>query len=107
MLTADYQEFANPGRIGHRDNTVIFGRRTGRCCRNRPGVARLPRRQTSTKAELSAYARAQAAARNQFAGRICPLSPTLRSTRAYRHPLPYGAFLPYGALVIDDSSGRL
>jgi len=58
MLTPDYQEFANRARIGHRDNTVIFGLRTGISCRNRPAVARLPRRQTSTKAELSAYARA-------------------------------------------------
>ena len=29
MLTPDYQEFANRGRIGHRDNTVIAGLRTG------------------------------------------------------------------------------
>jgi len=29
MLTPDYQEFANPAQIGHRDNTVIFGIRTG------------------------------------------------------------------------------
>jgi hypothetical protein len=58
MLTPDYQEFANRARIGHRDNTVISGIRMGRSCRNRPAVAVLPRRKTSTKAELSAYARA-------------------------------------------------
>src|ERR1700704_1513335 len=56
MLTPDYQEFANRARIGHRDNTVISGIGTGRSCRNRQNVARLPRRQTSTKAELSARA---------------------------------------------------
>jgi DNA-directed RNA polymerase subunit N (RpoN/RPB10) len=58
MLTPDYQEFANRAQIGHRDNTVISGLRTGRYCRNRPAVARLPRLKTGTKAELSAYARA-------------------------------------------------
>jgi len=55
MLTPDYQEFANRARIGHRDNTVIFGLRTGENRQIRQSVARLPRRQTSTKAELSAY----------------------------------------------------
>jgi hypothetical protein len=56
MLTPDYQEFANRARIGHRDNTVILGLRTGENRQIRQSVARLPRRQTSTKAELSAYA---------------------------------------------------
>jgi hypothetical protein len=56
MLTPDYQEFANRARIGHRDNTVIFGLRTGEIRQIRQSVARLPRRQTSTKAELSAHA---------------------------------------------------
>jgi hypothetical protein len=56
MLAPDYQEFANRARIGHRDNTVISGIRTGRSCRNRQSVARLQRRETSTKAELSAHA---------------------------------------------------
>jgi hypothetical protein len=56
MLTPDYQEFANRARIGHRDNTVIFGLRTGENRQIRQSVARLPRRQTSTKAELSACA---------------------------------------------------
>jgi hypothetical protein len=54
MLTPDYQEFANRAQVAHRDNTVFFGLRTGRSCRNRPAVARLPRRKAGTKAELSA-----------------------------------------------------
>jgi hypothetical protein len=58
MLTPDYQEFANRAQIGHRDNTVISSIGTWRSSRNRQSVARLPRRKTSTKAELSAYARA-------------------------------------------------
>src|ERR1700716_1795293 len=66
MLTPDYQEFANRARIGHRDNTVISGIGTGRSGRNRRNVARLPRRQTSTKAELSAHAGHRQAADGQI-----------------------------------------
>jgi len=58
MVTPDYQEFANRATAEYRDNTVICGMYASGRCRNRPGVARLPRCQTSTKAELSAHARA-------------------------------------------------
>src|SRR6476469_5907888 len=59
MVAPDYQEFANRRTSDSRDNTVICGVRTSGRCRNQPAVARLPRCQTSTKAELSAHTRAE------------------------------------------------
>jgi hypothetical protein len=53
MLTPDYQEFANRASTRHRDNTVICSADASGRWRNQPIVARLPRHQTSTKAELS------------------------------------------------------
>src|SRR5580698_613857 len=52
MVTPDYQEFANRANPEYRDNTVICGAQASARCRNRASVARLPRCQTSTKAEL-------------------------------------------------------
>src|SRR3954467_13374669 len=51
MVPSDYQEFANRRRTRIRDNSVICGLSARDRPRNQPGVARLPRRRRSTKAE--------------------------------------------------------
>src|ERR1700730_8404046 len=70
MVTPDYQDFANRASAKHRDNTVICLRHASGRCRNRPCVARLPLRQTSTKAELLAVQGRRSAA----GGRNCRLT---------------------------------
>jgi hypothetical protein len=68
MVTPDYQEFANPANAEYRDNTVICAAHASGTWRNQPGVARLPRHKTSTKAELSADVRAIGAVGATIAG---------------------------------------
>src|SRR5204862_4856456 len=102
MLTPDYQEFANRAEMATRDNTVICGVRTGRSSRNRPSVAQLPRRKTSTKPELSAHA----GHRHTAFGHICRFNQPLRSTRGVVIRDLTG-FPPYPIFVGIASSGRL
>ncbi|MGY8663765.1 hypothetical protein Q3C01_15525 [Bradyrhizobium sp. UFLA05-109] len=58
MLSPDYQEFANRGSAATRDNTVISRLGTGEVSEITPALLDYHER-TSTKAELSAYRRAQ------------------------------------------------
>jgi len=54
MVAPDYQEFANRRATGYPWQYRDLRLRMGRTCRNRPGVARLPRHRTGSKVELSA-----------------------------------------------------
>src|SRR4029450_11586315 len=71
-----------------RDNTVICSVRTGRSSQNRPRVAQLPRRKTSTKPELSAHAGAESPSFRPY----LPVQPTVKVNAGCRYPLPYGVF---------------
>src|ERR1700751_3759890 len=91
MVTPDYQYFANRASAKHRDNTVICLRHASGRCRNRPCVARLPLRQTSTKAELLTV-RGQ---RNAAGGRNCRLT-------AVFNAVAWGTWC-YGAFAVGSS----
>jgi len=59
MVAPDYQEFAKRSDIRYPWQYRDLRHSQSGSCRNQPSVARLPRCQTSTKAELSAHARAE------------------------------------------------